>query len=83
MQKRKALTELTLQELQDRKQRSKGVLIGLGLVMLLACGTLIYLAIRVEKGAPFIAIASGCAMMFLPMIAYKNQLDTEIKKRNT
>ncbi len=83
MQKRKALDGLSLQELHDRKKQFKGVMIGLGLVMLLACGTLIYLATRVDKGAPFIAIACGCAMTLLPMLAYKKQLDTEIKKRDT
>lgn len=81
MQKKKALSDLSLDELQARKKQFYGAATGLGIVMLAAIITLIYFSTKVEKGAPFIAIACGGFTTLLPFLIYRNQLNAEIRKR--
>ncbi len=81
MKENNKLAALTKEELQTKYKKSKGVVIGLGIVMLFASITLIYVAITTENYA-FIAVAIGSSMSFLPMIIDFKQIEKEIKSRN-
>jgi hypothetical protein len=76
----KKLTELTLNELNIEKKKTKGVLTGLGLVMLIACGILVFLAVKSENFA-LIAVASGSFITLLPILIRLGQIEKEIKNR--
>ena len=81
MKENNKLTALTTEELQTKYKKSKGVVLGLGIVMLFASITLIYVAITTKNYA-FIAVAIGSSMSFLPMIIEFKQIEKEIKSRN-
>jgi hypothetical protein len=76
----KKLTELTLNELNIEKKKTKGVLTGLGLVMLIACGILVFLAAKSENFA-LIAVASGSFITLLPILIRLGQIEKVIKNR--
>lgn len=76
------LSELTLEELHKQKNTLKGVLIGFGIVMLLACGGLFYLIMKNQNFALF-AVIPGCMITLLPSFIRLGQLNTEIKSRNS
>lgn len=65
MTKNKKLSELTLEELFAEKRKRKGVLTGLGIVMLVACGILVFLVAK-SKNYALIAVASGCFITLMP-----------------
>lgn len=81
MKENNKLAALTKEELQTKYKKSKGVVLGLGIVMLFASITLIYVAITTENYA-FIAVAIGSSMSFLPMVIEFKQIEKEIKSRN-
>ena len=81
MKENNKLAALTTEELQTKYKKSKGVVLGLGIVMLFASITLIYVAITTKNYA-FIAVAIGSSMSFLPMIIEFKQIEKEIKSRN-
>ncbi|MCY1229074.1 hypothetical protein D3C87_204750 [compost metagenome] len=76
------LSELTLEELHKEKNKLKGVVIGFGIVMLLACGGLLFLIIKNQNFALF-AVIPGCMLTLLPSFIRLGQLNTEIKSRNS
>lgn len=76
------LAELSLTELQERKKKMRGVVIGLGSVMVIALGILLFLAIR-SKNYVLIAIIPGCLMTLFPVFISLSQLNTEIKSRQS
>lgn len=80
MTKNKKLSELTLEELFAEKKKRKGILTGLGIVILIACGTLVFLAIK-SKNYALIAVASGSFITLMPLIASLSQVEKEIKNR--
>ena len=82
MKENNKLSELTLEELYIKKKKLTGAAIGIGIVMLIACITLIYLAIK-NKNYALIGVALGCGMTFFPMFISLTQLNTEIKSRNS
>jgi hypothetical protein len=82
MEENNKLKELTLEELQTKYKKSKSAIIGLGIVMIIAIITLIYLAIRNENYA-LIAVAIGSSITFLPSLMVLKQIEAEIKSRNS
>jgi ABC-type bacteriocin/lantibiotic exporter with double-glycine peptidase domain len=74
------LTELSLEELNNKKKTVTGAVIGLGIVMLVACTLLIYLSITAKKTS-LIAVAICCPIMFLPILINLQQINKEIKAR--
>ncbi|SHH07426.1 hypothetical protein SAMN05444372_11426 [Flavobacterium micromati] len=80
MTKKKQLSELTLIELYIEKKKRKGIVTGLGIIMLIAIGILIIIAVK-NKNNALIAIAIGCTITLMPSIAYLGQIEKEIKLR--
>lgn len=76
------LSELTTEELIKQQKTLKGALIGFGIVMLLACGGLLFLIIKNKNFALF-AVIPGCMLTLLPAFIRLGQLNTEIKSRNS
>jgi hypothetical protein len=81
MKENAKLSELTLEELQARKNKTKSAIIGLGIVMTIAVATLIYLAIR-NKNYALIAVGMGSIISLLPSVIVLKQIEDEIKSRN-
>lgn len=77
---KKKLSEQTLEELYAEKKKRKGILTVFGVLMLIACGTLIFLAAKSENYALFV-VASGSFITLLPLIASLKQVEKEIKSR--
>jgi hypothetical protein len=82
MKQNSKLTELTLEELQKKKKTIKSAIIGLGIVMLLAVTILIYFTIKNQNYA-FLGVAFGSLISLLPSVIFLNQIETEIKSRNS
>lgn len=80
MTKNKKLTELTLNELNTEKKKVKGILTGLGIVMIIACVILIACAVK-SKNYTLIAVASGSFITLLPIMTRLGQIEKEIKNR--
>lgn len=78
----KNLSDLTLSELYTEKNKSKRILTGLGIVMLIACGTLVAVAIK-SKNYALVAVACGSFMTLLPTMARLGQIEKEIKIKET
>ena len=74
------LLKLSLEELQAKKKKFQYPIIGLGIVLFVACATLIYLAI-VGQNYTLIVVAIGCLLSILPSIIVLRQISTEIKAR--
>jgi CDP-diglyceride synthetase len=82
MAQNKKLTELTLEELIAKQKTLKGAFIGLGIVMLIACIALIYLALK-SNNLTLIVIAICCSITLLPSFIALSQINNEIKSRNS
>lgn len=80
MKKGASLSELSLEELQKKKKTLQGAAIGLGIVMLVACITLVYLAITSKKTS-LLAVVIGCSITFLPCLISLGQINSELKTR--
>ena len=80
MTKNKELSELTLNELYAEKKKIKGILMGFGIVMIIACIILIAVAVK-SKNYALIAVASGSFITLLPITTRLGQIDKEIKTR--
>ncbi len=76
----KELTEFTLEELFAEKKKRKALLTGFGIVMLIACGILVFLAAESSNFA-LLAVPCGCFLTLMPSIVYMNQVEKEIKSR--
>lgn len=75
------LSDLSLEEIQTKKKKLQGVVIGLGIVLLVACATLIYLAFQ-NKNYSLIPIAIACLLTMVPSIIVLGQCIKEIKSRS-
>ena len=73
MTKNKKLSELTLNELYAEKKKIKGILMGFGIVMIIACIILIAVAVK-SKNYALIAVASGSFITLLPIMTRLGQL---------
>ncbi|GHE23375.1 hypothetical protein [Sphingobacterium griseoflavum] len=81
MKKTKELTELTLEELQERKKKITALTIGLACVLLVACSILGYLAI--SKGTPsLVVVMLACLTTMLPGLILLLQVNREIESRH-
>lgn len=83
--KKDTYENLSTAQLIKRRDLLKGVLIGLGIVAIVAIGILIY--IFTTNGSGDIPFASAIPafmlpVFFLPILVHIGQLNTEIKKRN-
>ena len=76
----KKLSELTLEELYIEKKKRKGILTGLGIVMLIACVIMIVVAVKSENYV-LIAVACGVFVTLMPLMASLNEVEKEIKNR--
>ncbi len=76
------LSNLSLEEIQSKKNKLQNIVIGLGTVMFLACGALIYLAFH-NKNYGLIVVAFACLISMLPSIIVISQYNKEIKARST
>jgi divalent metal cation (Fe/Co/Zn/Cd) transporter len=82
MKENNKLAAFSTEELQNKYKKSKAAVIGLGIVMLFALITLIYLAIT-GPNYSLLAVAIGCSMAFLPSIIALKQMEKEIKSRKS
>jgi hypothetical protein len=80
MAKKQKLEELTLEELHSQRNKIKGALTGLGIIMLILCALIIYLAVKSGNYA-LIAVGSGSLITLLPIMASLGTINKEIKKR--
>ncbi|WP_293887761.1 MULTISPECIES: hypothetical protein [unclassified Sphingobacterium] len=76
------LSELTLDELKERKKKIAGVSIGLGIVMAIACPFLFYFAIT-QKNYALMVVATGSLASLAPGLSVMSQIKKEIKTRET
>jgi hypothetical protein len=82
MKENNKLKQLTLEELYGLKKKIKAATIGLGIVMLIACFTIIYLSIT-GKNYALIGVAIASPISLLPIIVNLNQINAEIKLRES
>ncbi len=73
---------MTLEELFEMKKKRKGIILGLGIVMLFACTLLIFLAIKNGQNS-LITVAICCFITLIPSISLITQIDKEIKSRES
>lgn len=81
MANNKKLSELTLEELYIEKKKRKGILTGLGIVMLIACVIMVVVAVKSQNYA-LIAVACGVFVTLMPLMASLNEVEKEIKSRH-
>lgn len=81
MSKNKKISELNLQELEDKKKTLKGVFIGLSIVIVISCALLFYFAFT-QKNYGLLAVAIGSLGWIAPGLIFLKQINQEIKKRN-
>lgn len=74
------LSEHTVEELIVKKKKLKAAVIGLGIVMILACSTLVYLAIKNENYT-LITVAICCLITMMPSIMALKKFDKEIESK--
>jgi len=80
--KSKKLSELTLEELDQKKKMAGGAVIGLLIVMVLAATILLYLIFK-TKNFVLLAVLPACFMTILPVFIYVTQINKEIKSRHS
>jgi uncharacterized membrane protein YqhA len=80
MKQKNKNAELSIEELVMKKKKLRGVIIGIGMVIIFACALLIYLAI-IKKNIALVVVAISCAVALLPSFLGLNQIDEEIKSR--
>lgn len=78
----KKWSDMTLEELYKKKTVIKSAAIGLGIVMIFATSILFYVAIT-EKKPALAVISVGFFMSLLPIIISINQINKEIKSRES
>ena len=80
MKATKQLNELTVDELYARKQKLRGALTGLGIVMLVALAVLGY-AVGKSQSYSLLAVTPAMFLGLLPAILALNKVNEEIKAR--
>jgi VIT1/CCC1 family predicted Fe2+/Mn2+ transporter len=74
------LTQLTLEELQVRKDKLKGIIIGLGLVMGVALAIILYLVLKNGSYA-LLVVGITAFITLMPGVVTLNKVNEEIKSR--
>ena len=82
MKQNNKLSELPLEALLVKQQKLKGAVIGIAIVMLMTCITLIYLAVT-TKSYGLSTISICCLITLLPSFMALSQLNTEIKSQKS
>lgn len=77
----KNLQELSIEELQSKKKTIKKLVLGLGVLMIMACTSLVILSVSMKKYV-FIPIATGCIITLLPTGIALVQINKELKSRS-
>ena len=77
---KKKLSDMTIDELNKRKNTLKGAMIGISIVMIIAYGILLYLVIK-SKNFVFLTIIPSGFLTLIPIIMGLKQIDAEIKSR--
>ena len=80
MKKTNDLSTLSVEELIEKRKKSKSAWVGISIPMVVVCCVLIYLAIDLKNYA-LIAVAMGSAITLLPGFAIISEIDKELKKR--
>lgn len=80
--KNNKLADLTSEQLEAKKKTLTGVLIGLGIVIIIACSVLFYIAIT-KKNYALMTLCTGCVITLLPSVISLKQINTEIKSRES
>ena len=75
------LAELSLEELQTKQRKSRAVVTGTGIVMVIALIIITWSAFRSKNFALF-SLVCTLPMTLLPGLIYLNQLGKEIKSRS-
>lgn len=81
MKAKNKLSEMTTEQLYAHKNKMKGVLIGLGIVMLVAEAILLYVLFTTEDSGYLAILAFSTAICFMPAAISYSQIDKEIKSR--
>lgn len=76
------LSDLSIEQLESKKKTVQSLAIGLGIVMLIACFVLFYVAI-ISKNFALIAVAIGSLMSLMPVLISIGQINAEIKSRKS
>jgi hypothetical protein len=80
MKKADDLSNLSIEQLLEKKKKLKSMCIGIAIPMVIACLTLLYLAIKTKNYA-LIAVAMASSITMLPGFISIGAIDNEIKKR--
>lgn len=82
MPKNKTLSELTIDELNNKKKQSLSVMISFGIIMFIAIVVLLYLSIKTKKYA-LSGISASLFCVFIPIYINHTQINKEIKSRQS
>ncbi|WP_265429692.1 hypothetical protein [Chryseobacterium sp. YIM B08800] len=76
------LSELSIEELESKKKMVLSAIIGLGIVMIIACCLLFYFAMM-SKNFALIAVVIGSTLTLMPSFISIGQINAEIKSRKS
>lgn len=76
------LTQLTLEELHARKNKLKGTIIGLGLVMGVAVAIILYVVVVKKGNYGLLAVGLTSFITLMPIVIVLNKINEEIRARN-
>lgn len=76
------LSELSIEELESKKKMVLSAIIGLGIVMIIACCLLFYFAMT-SKNFALIAVAIGSTLTLMPSFISIGQINAEIESRKS
>lgn len=74
---------MTLDQLVAYKNKMKGVLVGLGIVMLIAEVALLYVIFTTDGMGSLAIVALSTFICFMPAVISYSQIDKEIKSRES
>lgn len=83
MKAKNKLSDMTLDQLIAYKNKMKGVLIGLGIVMLIAEAALLYVIFTTDRMGSLAIVALSTFICFMPAVISYSQIDKEIKLRES
>lgn len=74
------LSQLSLAELHSRKNKLKGAIIGLGIVMVAALAIVLYIVLH-KKMVALLATLPAMFLSLMPSVIVLNKINTELKSR--
>ncbi|MDF2551165.1 MAG: hypothetical protein K0R36_1110 [Chryseobacterium sp.] len=80
--KNNKLSDLSSEQLASKKKTMTGAIIGLSIVLFIACSILFYLAVT-DKNITLIPIAICCLLTLLPSFIGMSQINAEIRSRKS